>query len=74
MKGKTMGNQQWWRQLYMSMVSYMDSSIGDVVASLKAKQMWANTLVVFSADNGGPIYWSGVGGANNWCVCLRSTR
>ena len=28
--------------------------------------MWDNTLLVFSADNGGPIYWGGIGGANNW--------
>lgn len=28
--------------------------------------MWDNTLFVFSADNGGPIYFNGSGGANNW--------
>lgn len=66
MKGKAMGNQQWWRQLYMSMVNYLDAAIGDAVQHLQTKEMWANTLMVFSADNGGPIYWSGVGGANNW--------
>ena len=39
MKGKTVGNQQWWRQLYMSMVNYMDTAIGEVVSSLKQKKM-----------------------------------
>jgi arylsulfatase A-like enzyme len=48
MQGKTVGKQQWWRQLYMSMVNYLDTSIGEVVAALKTKQMWDNTLVVFA--------------------------
>ena len=36
--------------------------VGAVVAALKARGMWNNTLWVTSADNGGPIS----GGANNY--------
>ena len=28
--------------------------------------MWENTVIVFSADNGGPIYAAGASGANNY--------
>ena len=66
MGGVAKGKQEYWRQLYMSMVSVMDTAIGQVVDRLKAKAMYNDTLIVFSADNGGPIYWSGIGGANNW--------
>ena len=44
----------------------VDDSIRSVTQLVKDKGMWDDTLVVFSADNGGPIYWSGIGGANNW--------
>jgi len=41
----------------------MDEAIGEVVNAIKAKGMWDNTLVVFSSDNGGPVYEPG--SANN---------
>ena len=31
----------------------MDYDIGLITAALKAKEMWNETLVVFSSDNGG---------------------
>lgn len=34
-----------------------------MVAALKARGLWENTLWVSSADNGGPVEFSG---ANNW--------
>lgn len=37
--------------------------VGAVVAALKARGMWESTLWVSSADNGGPVEFSG---ANNW--------
>ena len=43
------------RQLYHSMVNYIDTAIGEVVAVAKAFDHWDNTLVIFSADNGGPL-------------------
>jgi arylsulfatase B len=50
------------RRLYMAMVNFVDDKVGEVVAALKAKGMWSNTLWVTSSDNGGPLS----GGANNF--------
>jgi len=52
------------RLIYAAMVLYLDDAIGEVVQALKAKYMWEDTLVVFTSDNGGPIYEPG--GANNY--------
>lgn len=49
------------RAKYHSMVTAIDAAIGRVVALLKEKGMYDNTLIAFSSDNGGPI----AGGANN---------
>jgi arylsulfatase B len=54
------------RQYYSAMTNLVDTHIGAVVAELKAQKMWANTLLVVSADNGGPIYRNGAAGANNY--------
>lgn len=51
------------RRNYSAMVHYMDDVVGELVDKLKAKHMWDDTLVVFFADNGGPIYRPG--SANN---------
>ena len=40
--------------------------VGNVTAALKAKGMWDDLLIVFSTDNGGPIYGNGSAGANNY--------
>merc|ERR1719277_2455883 len=45
------------------MTHYMDEVVGDLVAALKRKDMYDDTLIVFTADNGGPIYEPGA--ANN---------
>lgn len=52
------------RQKYHAMVYYMDEVVGNVTAILRSKGMWDNTLIVSSADNGGPVYPGG--GANNY--------
>jgi len=52
------------RRLYAAMTFYLDESIGEVVKAMKAKDMWNNTLVIFTSDNGGPIYEPG--SANNY--------
>lgn len=52
------------RRLYAAMTLYMDDAIGEMVQALKRKAMWDNTLIVFIADNGGPIYVPG--SANNY--------
>ena len=43
------------RQAMRAMASYLDDEIGLVVQQLKDSGLWANTLVVFHADNGGEI-------------------
>eukprot|EP00041_Stephanoeca_diplocostata_P016857 m.334494 g.334494 ORF g.334494 m.334494 type:complete len:565 (+) comp20507_c1_seq2:254-1948(+) len=55
-----------YRRLNHAMGNYMDSDIGRVVAALKARQMWENSLVVFHSDNGGEIMGAGICGGNNW--------
>eukprot|EP00929_Paragymnodinium_shiwhaense_P033329 TRINITY_DN18316_c0_g2_i1.p1 TRINITY_DN18316_c0_g2~~TRINITY_DN18316_c0_g2_i1.p1 ORF type:complete len:763 (-),score=112.99 TRINITY_DN18316_c0_g2_i1:608-2896(-) len=49
------------RRSYAAMVHWTDSAIGQVIEALKAKNMWDNTLMVVSADNGGAQYMSDVG-------------
>eukprot|EP00966_Prymnesium_polylepis_P137115 3168316-Prymnesium_polylepis.1 len=49
------------RRSYAAMVSWTDHAIGRVIAALKDKGMWDSTLMVVSADNGGPQYLSPVG-------------
>ncbi len=38
------------RQTYLGMVSEVDDSIGQVVAALKAKGMYENSVIVFQSD------------------------
>lgn len=53
-----------WRIFYFSVsISHGEYSISlwhmfcFTVAALNANDMWDNTLLVFSSDNGGPTYW-----------------
>lgn len=41
------------KQTYYGMATAMDEGIGNITKALKAKGMWDDTLIVFSADNGG---------------------
>ena len=54
------------RRRYHAMVNFMDGAIFNITERLKARGMWDNTLVVFSADNGGAIYRNGTAGGNNY--------
>ncbi|GAB5355832.1 hypothetical protein AAMO2058_000238900 [Amorphochlora amoebiformis] len=63
-KGNDLQRQE--RQTYAAMVNFIDEAIGNVTTMLKVKGMWEDTLMVFTADNGGPVYYSGDGGANNY--------
>ena len=56
----------WRRRRYHAMVSYMDDRISNVVDALTRKGMLGDSAIFFSADNGGPIYDNGAGGANNY--------
>jgi len=51
------------RRTYAAMVMYMDHTVGELVKALQHKGMWESTLLLFLADNGGPIYEPG--SANN---------
>ena len=61
------------RRYYAAMLSHLDALVPAVVAALKAKGMWENTLFIATSDNGGPVtngppdptLQSG-GGANNF--------
>ena len=53
--------------VYNGMGAAADELFGNMTAALKAKNMWANTLVVFSSDNGGPASkYTASKSANNW--------
>ena len=41
------------RSIYQSMVNYFDLIVGNITNKLKVNGQWDNTLIVFSADNGG---------------------
>jgi len=41
------------RRVYCGMVNALDYAVGEVVELFEAKGMWNNTLLVFTADNGG---------------------
>jgi arylsulfatase B len=44
------------RKQYHAMVKLLDDIIGRLVTKLKLLQMWDNTLLVITSDNGGPIF------------------
>ena len=48
------------------MVNFADAAVGNLTSLLKSKGMWEQTLLVFTTDNGGPIYAAGAAGANNY--------
>jgi len=54
------------RKLYAAMAHNLDNSIGALITALKEKDLYSNTLIVFSSDNGGPVYNNGSAGANNY--------
>jgi arylsulfatase A-like enzyme len=47
------------RHTYANMLHMLDSGVANVTAALTARGLWANTLLLFTADNGG------IGGVGN---------
>lgn len=47
------------RATYAAMISYIDKQIGELIATLKELDLYENTIVIFSSDNG-PTYIGGV--------------
>ena len=44
---------------YAGMINYLDDQLGELIATLKAEELYENTLIIFSSDNG-PTYAGGV--------------
>lgn len=42
------------RKTYAAMVSALDDAVGSIVQTLKDKNMYSNSIIVFTTDNGGP--------------------
>lgn len=47
------------RATYAAMISYLDYQVGEIVDLLKQKNIYENTIIIFSSDNG-PTYLGGV--------------
>ncbi|CAH1273824.1 ARSB [Branchiostoma lanceolatum] len=47
------------RRIFLGMVSAMDEAIGNVTMAMKKAGLWDNTLLIFTADNGGWPLFSG---------------
>ncbi|KAI8491914.1 hypothetical protein Bbelb_302870 [Branchiostoma belcheri] len=47
------------RRIFLGMVSAMDEAIGNVTMAMKRAGLWDNTLLIFTADNGGWPLFSG---------------
>jgi len=45
------------RKIYCNKMQYLDNTILDYVNAFKAYDLWDDTLVIFSTDNGGMPYW-----------------
>lgn len=53
------------RKLYAGMLSALDDAVGRVLVALREQKLEENTLVFFTADNGGPMTKMGQNGSNN---------
>ena len=54
------------RQLYAATAAFIDDAFANVSAAYTRRGMDSQLLIVMSADNGGPVYYGGFGGANNF--------
>jgi arylsulfatase A-like enzyme len=43
------------RRLFAGMVSALDDAMGAVVGALQAREMWDNTVLIVTTDNGGNL-------------------
>ncbi|TVZ60404.1 arylsulfatase [Flavobacteriaceae bacterium MAR_2010_105] len=53
------------RATYAAMISYLDENVGKLVAYLKKENLYENTLIVFTSDNG-PASPGDGGAATDW--------
>jgi len=61
-----MQDSMWERRFYHALTYYIDEAIGNVTQKLQDEGIWNDTLIIAHADNGGPVYASGIAGANNY--------
>ena len=54
------------RKSYAGMLTAADEGIGNVTAALKSIGLWEDTLVIFTTDNGGPVYAGCPQGSSNY--------
>jgi arylsulfatase A-like enzyme len=52
------------RRIYAAQVQSMDEAVENIVETLKDKQVWDNTLLFFTSDNGGSTYQPSTRGDN----------
>ena len=52
----------------------MRPAVGNLTQLFKDKGMWDDLVMVFSTDNGGPIYNNGTAGANNYPLKVCANR
>ncbi|NMM48364.1 sulfatase [Marinigracilibium pacificum] len=52
-KNKTNPKPDEYNPVYASMIKQLDTSVGDIMKSLKANNLLENTIVIFISDNGG---------------------
>eukprot|EP00913_Durusdinium_trenchii_P014136 g13268.t1 len=53
------------RRQHAAMIMIMDEVVGNITKALQHKNMWKDTLMIFSSDNGGPVRLA-ENAANNW--------
>ena len=54
------------RRTFAGMLAAMDEAVANVTATLAALALLDSTLIVFVADNGGPVFGGDAVGASNW--------
>ena len=47
------------RNEYYGQVSFVDSTVANITAALHTKELWANTLFIWTTDNGSPVNSAG---------------
>uniref|UniRef100_A0A0N5BGH0 Sulfatase domain-containing protein n=1 Tax=Strongyloides papillosus TaxID=174720 RepID=A0A0N5BGH0_STREA len=47
----------WNRMTYCAMLSSMDEAIGNLVKYLKYRNLYDDTIIIFTSDNGGSVQW-----------------